>query len=89
MTAARAARMVRPMDIYGAVTEERVRLVAAVAMADPRTVRAYMTGKPVKGAALRERIAAAVKKIDGGLVKEVKTIPARASKRAAKKGGAK
>ena len=46
------------------VTEQRVRLVAAFAGADARTVRKYLEGGEVRGAALRERLEKAVKQAD-------------------------
>lgn len=43
------------------VTEQQVRLVAAFAGADVRTVRKFLEGGEVRGAALRERLEKAVK----------------------------
>lgn len=48
----------------GPVTEQRVRLVAAFAGADARTVRKFLEGGIVRGAALRERLERAVKQAD-------------------------
>lgn len=39
-----------------------LRRIAAAADADPRTVKKFLLGKPIKGGAVTERIAAAVKK---------------------------
>lgn len=47
-----------------AVTEQQVRLVAAFAGADVRTVRKFLEGGIVRGAALRERLERAVKQAD-------------------------
>lgn len=43
--------------------ETKVRLIAAIAEADVRTVRRYLKGEAVKGASLRERLAAAVERV--------------------------
>lgn len=48
----------------GPVTEQQVRLVAAFAGADVRTVRKFLEGGEVRGAALRERLEKAVKQAD-------------------------
>lgn len=45
--------------------ERTVRLVAALAGSDTRTVRKYLTGGPVKGLGLRDRLAAAAKQAAG------------------------
>ncbi len=43
--------------------ETKVRLIAAIAEADVRTVRRYLKGETVKGASLRERLSAAVRRV--------------------------
>lgn len=49
----------RTMSKAKPVSEALVHLVAALSGADVRTARKYLDDKPVKGAALRERLRAA------------------------------
>lgn len=53
-------------DEKGAVTQQqRILMIAALAGADPRTVRKQLVnGKPAHGVILRERIAEAAAKVD-------------------------
>lgn len=58
------ARIMRVMsdDFTLPATEANARLVAGFAGADVRTARRYLNGEPVKGEALKERLAEAVKR---------------------------
>jgi len=67
------------------ITQARVLMLAAVAEADPRTARSFLEGHAVKGEALRERLKAALEKLDAGAVKVVNVVRPGAK---AKKGGA-
>lgn len=49
------------MSNLDTIPETKVRLVAALAQAHPRTARRYLEGLPVRGHALRERLARAVR----------------------------
>lgn len=44
-------------------TEANARAVAGLSQCDVRTARRYLEGEPIKGAALRERLALAANKV--------------------------
>ncbi len=46
--------------------QQRVMMIAALAGADPRTVRKQLDGKPAHGAVLRQRIEDAARQVENG-----------------------
>ena len=52
-----------PQESTPSFPETTIRLIAALAKADVRTVRRHLNGEKVKGAALRERIVEAVERV--------------------------
>lgn len=60
--------------------QQRVMMIAALAGADPRTVRKQLEGKPAHGAVLRERIDAAARQVEG--MPAGASMPAPAAERA-------
>lgn len=56
-------RILRVVSTTHDVNETTVRLVAALAGADPRTARRFLAGEPVKGRLLREKLAEAARKV--------------------------